>query len=248
MDTLVLAARTALALACVLGLIWVVARKAGWGKAGRRAAGPAIEVVGRQALGRHAGVAVLAIGERRLLVGFGEQQVTMLSELDSVEAEDAAAVTEPVTAPVTVRGRLDKPLFSWRKPGPVPTVEAAPAGAPVPSADFAQTLAAAQAESDAPATAAVGTDPTTAAAVALVAANSALTSAARLMPSAVPAQRSAGEHRAIPGLAGSQLADVDLDSSPAPVAASGGSLDGSILAPSTWKQAVSALRERTVRR
>lgn len=244
MDTLVLAARTALALACVLGLIWVVARKAGWGKGGRRAVGPAIEVVGRQALGRHAGVAVLAIGERRLLVGFGEQQVTMLSELDAVAVEDEQVESAPAAAP----GLLAKPLFSWRKQVPASAVDGAPATATAPAADFAQTLAAAQAEPDAPATTTVGTDPTTAAAVALVAANSALTSAARLMPSAVPAQRSAGEHSTIPGLAGSQLADVDLGTAPAPVAATGGTLDGSILAPSTWKQAVSALRERTVRR
>lgn len=223
MDTLVLAARTALALACVLGLIWVVARKAGWGKGGRRATGPAIEVVGRQALGRHAGVAVLAIGERRLLVGFGEQQVTMLSELDAVAAVDEPAEVEP--------SRAAKPLFSWRKAAP----------ASLPAADFASTLAAVEAE--APGTAL----PSAAATAALVAAHSALTNAARL----IPTQPSPGEHTAVPGLAGAQVADIDpavLTPGAEPVAVNSGSLDGSILAPSTWKQAVSALRERTVRR
>lgn len=230
MDTLVLAARTALALACVLGLIWVVARKVGWGKGGRRATGPAIEVVGRQALGRHAGVAVLAVGERRLLVGFGEQQVTMLSELDAVAAVDEPVEVEP--------SRAAKPLFSWRKAAP----------APLPADDFASTLAAVEAEAPAPAVAAPdGVMPSAAATAALVAAHSALTNAARL----IPTQPSPGEHTAVPGLAGAQVADIDpADLAPAaePVAVNSGSLDGSILAPSTWKQAVSALRERTVRR
>lgn len=227
MDSLVLAARTALALACVLGLIWVVARKAGWGKGGRRATGPAIEVVGRQALGRHAGVAVLAVGERRLLVGFGEQQITMLTELDPVAAEVEPAAAEPV--------RSAKPLFSWRR-----------------TESFESALAGAMAESEpaAPATPAVA--PVAPAAAALAAANSALATAARLNAvTAVPTQPSPGEHTTVPGLAGARVADIDpTDLAPAaePAAVNAGPLDGSILAPSTWKQAVSALRERTVRR
>lgn len=225
-DTLVLAARTALALACVVGLIWVIARRAGWGKAGRRATGPAITVVGRQALGRHAGVAVLAVGERRMLVGFGEQQITMLTELEPV-----AEVDEPEVEPTP---RAAKPLISWRKR---------------PAADFESTLAAAVSESSVQAE----PTPTPATAAALAAANSALNSAARLLPT--QGQRTTtvtpGEHTPVPGLAGARVADIDpadLTTSNEPVAAAGGALDGSILAPSTWRQAVTALRERTVRR
>ncbi|MEV7972401.1 flagellar biosynthetic protein FliO [Cellulomonas sp. NPDC089187] len=217
MDTLVLAGRTLLALACVVGLIWVVARRAGWGKSGRKATGPAIAVVGRQALGRHAGVAVLAVGERRLLVGYGEQQVTMLSELDAMEPVDSAP------APATPA--------SSRHSGAEP--ESTP---PVPN----------------PATAA-----------ALAAANSALANAARLVPAgdragtpnrsvpAVPTQPSPGAHTTVPGLAGARVSDIDpadLTPAPEPAVVNGNALDGSILAPSTWRQAVSALRERTVRR
>ncbi|WP_217617167.1 flagellar biosynthetic protein FliO, partial [Cellulomonas sp. GbtcB1] len=90
MDSVVLGLRVLLALACVIGLIWVLARRAGWGKGRRRPAGPAVEVVGRQALGRHAGVVVVAVGDRRLLLGYGEQNVTMLTELDAVAEEEAA--------------------------------------------------------------------------------------------------------------------------------------------------------------
>lgn len=81
-----LVGRVLLSLACVVGLIWY---------AGRRLGGPAratkrlgdehdVRVVGRHGIGRHSGVAVVAIGSRRLLVGYGEQQVTMLSELGPV--------------------------------------------------------------------------------------------------------------------------------------------------------------------
>ncbi|HEY0240051.1 MAG TPA: flagellar biosynthetic protein FliO, partial [Friedmanniella sp.] len=137
METVVLGARTLLALACVCGLIWVLARRAGWGKGRRRPAGPTIQVVGRQALGRHAGVAVVAVGERRLLVGFGDQQVTMLTELDPVEVDvdvevdehadvEAAGRTAPVlpSGPTGLAGLAalgKKPLVRRRVAQPVTT-------------------------------------------------------------------------------------------------------------------------------
>ncbi|TKR21824.1 flagellar biosynthetic protein FliO, partial [Cellulomonas hominis] len=104
MDTVVLGLRVLLALACVIGLIWVLARRAGWGKGRRRPAGPAVEVVGRQALGRHAGVVVVAVGDRRLLLGYGEQNVTMLTELDAVADEEPAEdeAGAPAPAPLTL--------------------------------------------------------------------------------------------------------------------------------------------------
>jgi flagellar protein FliO/FliZ len=168
MDELVLGARVLLALACVVGLIWVVARRAGWGSGARRPAGPEVRVVGRQALGRHAGVAVVAVGERRLLLGFGEQQVTMLTELDP-EAEPAAVVE---TVPATV-------LAAEPAPATAPVTDE-----PVDLTDIERATAAVRASSAASASA----------------------------------------------------------------AQAHGALNGSILAPSTWKQALSALQERTVRR
>ncbi|MGW6132130.1 flagellar biosynthetic protein FliO [Cellulomonas sp. NPDC055163] len=89
-DGPVLLLRVVVSLLCVVGLIWVVARKVGATPGRRLPAGPSLQVVGRQSLGRHAGVAVLAVGNRRLLLGYGEQQVTMLTELAPVL--DAAPV------------------------------------------------------------------------------------------------------------------------------------------------------------
>jgi flagellar protein FliO/FliZ len=92
-DGPVLLLRVVVSLLCVVGLIWVVARKVGATPGRRLPSGPSLQVVGRQSLGRHAGVAVLAVGNRRLLLGYGEQQVTMLTEL------------APVVDPTPVPGR-----------------------------------------------------------------------------------------------------------------------------------------------
>ncbi len=98
-----LVARVVLSLACVVGLIWYAGRRLGApAKAGRRADGEHdVRVVGRQNMGRHSGVAVLAIGNRRVLVGYGEQQVTMLTELGPVVApiEDATPTKQRSRAP-----------------------------------------------------------------------------------------------------------------------------------------------------
>ncbi|WP_147795548.1 flagellar biosynthetic protein FliO [Cellulomonas sp. Y8] len=197
MDTLVLGLRVLLALACVIGLIWVLARRAGWGKGRRRPAGPAVEVVGRQALGRHAGVVVVAVGDRRLLLGYGEQHVTMLTELDAVAEEEASDEEAAAPAAPLTLGALAAAVL----PTPRRTRAAEPAAAPAaPAPVFEDALAEA---------------------------------------AAAP----------VPGLVGLEVADVDaarLERMAAPAAQ--GALHGSVLAPSTWKQAVAVLRERTVRR
>ncbi|NHT18150.1 flagellar biosynthetic protein FliO [Cellulomonas sp. IC4_254] len=210
MDTLVLGLRVLLALACVIGLIWVLARRAGWGKGRRRPAGPAVEVVGRQALGRHAGVVVVAVGDRRMLLGYGEQSVTMLTELDAVAEEepaDADAAAEAAPAPMTLGALAAAVLPTPRRTRAAAPVAAAPA-VPAP-------------------------------AVAAPAFEDALAEA-----TAAP----------VPGLVGLEVADVDaarIEHLTAPAGeapAAHGALHGSVLAPSTWKQAVAVLRERTVRR
>jgi len=84
MDGPVLVLRVVLALACVVGLIWLASRKLGGAQGRRKLTAPEMQVVSRQVFGRHSGVAVLAVGNRRLLLGYGEQQVTMLTELAPV--------------------------------------------------------------------------------------------------------------------------------------------------------------------
>jgi flagellar protein FliO/FliZ len=226
MDTLVLGLRVLLALACVVGLIWVLARRAGWGKGRRRPAGPAVEVVGRQALGRHAGVAVIAVGNRRLLLGYGEQNVTMLTELAPAPAEPLASAGPDDRAgstPMTL-GALAAAVL------PTPRGPRTPKAARTDDA-FAAALA--DAERTAPAVPASVAASATAAAAA--SASAALAAAA-----ALPVTPAAPQD-AVPG--------VERVAVPVPdAAATGGVLHGSVLAPSTWKQAVAVLRERTVRR
>jgi flagellar protein FliO/FliZ len=249
MDSLVLGLRVLLALACVIGLIWVLARRAGWGKGRRRPAGPAVEVVGRQALGRHAGVAVIAVGNRRLLLGYGEQNVTMLTELAPAPAEVTpltAADAEPARTPMTLGALAAAVLPTPRGPRTAKVARARQAAAAaVPDAgSFEAALASAQSETSPPAS--------TPAAVAARSAATASAAAALAAASAIPVEPSAS----VPGLAGLEVAEVDAErlevierTAAEPAAADAhGALHGSVLAPSTWKQAVAVLRERTVRR
>lgn len=198
MDSAVLGLRVLLALACVIGLIWVLARRAGWGKGRRRPAGPAVEVVGRHAFGRHAGVAVVAVGDRRLLLGYGEQNVTMLTELDPAPADETEGDEPDAPAVPMTLGALAAAVL----PTPRRTRAAAePSVVAVAAPGFEAALAAASAD-------------------------------------AASADAASGP---VPGLAGPEAARVDAGERVT-------ALHGSVLAPSTWKQAVAALRERTVRR
>jgi flagellar protein FliO/FliZ len=135
--------RVALSLACVVGLIWFAGRRLSGNQARRTPAGPTMRVVGRQALGRHAGVAVVAIGNRRLLLGYGEQQVTMLTEL--------APVMEPALLPVATRSAAAAPASS------LPAARVAPesllSGQPSarPALDIDALLARARLDAEAPA-------------------------------------------------------------------------------------------------
>ena len=86
MDVVWLLLRVIVALVAVLGLIWWGARRLTGGRVVRSGSEPQVQVVDRHALARGSGVAVLAVGSRRLLVGFGEQQVSLLTELAPVVA------------------------------------------------------------------------------------------------------------------------------------------------------------------
>lgn len=101
MDEIWLVLRTAVALAVVLGLVWFGARRL---NGPRRDAGMKelqVRVLDRTLLSRHSGIAVVAVGDRRLLVGYGEQQVELLSELTSAVATRPASVNaRPVKATV----------------------------------------------------------------------------------------------------------------------------------------------------
>lgn len=289
METLVLGLRVLLALACVIGLIWVLARRAGWGKGRRRPAGPVVEVIGRHAFGRHAGVAVVAVGDRRLLLGYGEQNVTMLTELDPAEAADAADPVEEDALAAAVlprqRGARTTAPAAVPSPGdgsPEASFDAAlaraastggSAGVSSERADMllddVSTVSTSSGDTTPHPTgpASVRPVPASAVATAATAAASASASAALAAAASIPVAPVLGvsapsapaggttSSSDVPGLAGMELADVDPAHLPGLDRAVGetaevrpGALHGSVLAPSTWKQAVAALRERTVRR
>lgn len=83
--------RVAVALVSVLGLIWLAGR--GWRRspAGRSSAAGTVTLLGRQALGQRAQVAVVRVGSRALVLGVGEQRVELLAELPADEVTDPGA-------------------------------------------------------------------------------------------------------------------------------------------------------------
>jgi len=91
-STLMLFARLILSLAVVIGLMWVAAnvlRKRGFtGVASKRSTrGPEVELISRRPLGRNASIAVVRIGERSLLVGVTEHQVTNLGDFEMADID-----------------------------------------------------------------------------------------------------------------------------------------------------------------
>jgi len=81
MDTAALLLRLVVALASVLGLVWLFSRGLTRGR-GRRLVPGMTEVVSRQALSRAASVVVVRVGERVLVLGVTEQQVSLLTETE----------------------------------------------------------------------------------------------------------------------------------------------------------------------
>ena len=78
-----LAMRLVFSLAIVVGLLLLIARVAGRRFQGRT--GAPIQVVHRQQLTRGSGVAVVTVGDRVLVLGTTEHQVTLLTEMEPDE-------------------------------------------------------------------------------------------------------------------------------------------------------------------
>lgn len=128
-STAVLVARVVVSLACVFGLLWWLGRRVN-GKGGRGVLRPrtstTLAVVGRQSLGGRQSVALVAVGERRLLLGVSEHGVTLLTEV-------APEPAEPAPGPVTLREPLDPADLERLLEGP-----AADQDTPTPSAPAAR--------------------------------------------------------------------------------------------------------------
>jgi flagellar protein FliO/FliZ len=112
-----LLARLVISLAVVLGLMlgaaWVIRRRGGplMRRIGR---GLPLEVMARQSLGRSASVQVVRLGERAVVLGVTEQQVTYLTEGDPSEFEtvDLTGMGGP-SADRTARSGGDSLGTSW---------------------------------------------------------------------------------------------------------------------------------------
>lgn len=221
MDTAVLALRTVLALVVVIGLVVVLGRvlddrasgrsqdgfvarlvaplRALVPGAARRPAAPrrrrpaaVIGLVGRQALGPKASVAVVDVGAQRLVLGVSEAGVTLLTTMD-------APVPEPETE------ELPAPVSLTKAPQQV----SAPPAAVTPSPAFDEVFAGI-----------VGASETT------TETTSARTTTDAAVPVHAPAPAATVDPAQVPGRS---------------------AVDGSILSPATWRQAVSAVQTRTRR-
>ncbi len=121
MDTALLGLRVALSLACVLGLIVVAGRRLQGSAAVRRQRTVPLSVLGRQSLGKGAGIALVEVAGRVLLLGVGEQGVRVLTEVD-VPTEAAPAERgghrEPIDLATlaAVDPALDEPVDGAAEP------------------------------------------------------------------------------------------------------------------------------------
>jgi len=96
--------RLVFSLLVVVGLLLLLARLANRRFAAR--SGSMIRVLQRQALSKGAGVAVISVGERVLLVGTTEQQVRLIAEL-SPEELDLEVVLKQTAVDDLTDGRAD---------------------------------------------------------------------------------------------------------------------------------------------
>lgn len=136
MDSLLLVLRVLVSLAVVVALVWYLARRFG-GRSGERSREVDVHVVDRQSLSRHSGVAVVAVGDRRLLVGFADQNIRLITELAPVPAAPKVGVgaVEPAAQPLATSPAVTAPaLAPAALPSPRPKPAPRPAAVPVAAA------------------------------------------------------------------------------------------------------------------
>lgn len=133
MDTAAALGRMSISLAAVLCLLWLISRWLRRTKAGKIASAGEVTVLTRAAVGHKAGVAVVAVGDRALVLGVTEAAVSLLSDLPlSALAgagdvrEDREVLTIPAEFTLPTQHAVEQPVVG----GPVdprPTAAATPA-------------------------------------------------------------------------------------------------------------------------
>lgn len=117
-SSVVLVLRVAVSLAAVLGLLWWLARRTGARPAGRGGSllrprtTVQLAVVGRQSLGGRSSVALVAVGERRLLLGVSEHGVTLLTEVAPEPAEPREREHREALDAAELERLLEQPIAS----------------------------------------------------------------------------------------------------------------------------------------
>jgi len=115
--------RVILSMAVVIALMWLAARalerrSSGTTKSrGVRLSSSAkrtigLQVVARQALGRRASVSIVRAGDKALVIGVTDQQISLLAELDEVDLETPEADTHRTGAPQDALA--DAPGTAWK--------------------------------------------------------------------------------------------------------------------------------------
>ncbi|WP_432504470.1 flagellar biosynthetic protein FliO [Kineococcus arenarius] len=131
MDALAALGRMSVSLVAVLGLLWLIAR---WLRRSRSvgAAQTGLEVLSRVGVGAKAGVAVVRVGERALVVGVTEQQVTLLTEAPAADLLPAPQEAHPpqerevVQLPATGAAPLTTATTTAERPSTVPAPRTTP--------------------------------------------------------------------------------------------------------------------------
>jgi flagellar protein FliO/FliZ len=96
MDSIALVGRLVLALAVVIGAMWLLARIAQKrGRNNRR--GQVVSVLARQSVSRNSSIAIVRVMDRAMILGVSEGQITHLgdADLDAIEELTAAAAARP---------------------------------------------------------------------------------------------------------------------------------------------------------
>jgi flagellar biogenesis protein FliO len=238
MDTALLGLRVVLSLAVVLGLIWFAGRKLQGSAGMRKQRTVPLSVLIRQSLGKGAGVALVEVAGRVLLLGVGEQGVRVLTEVDvpptpapaertGERREEIDLATLPILPVGETAGQIvaDDAEAGVRAPIEVPvdaSAEAEVADAEITDAVATSDADAADADDDLPTPHADGT--------------ARLAALAGLAAGAAGAATSAGATQA--GAAGAAHPGAQE------CTASAGALTGSILSPDTWRRAAGVVQRR----
>jgi flagellar protein FliO/FliZ len=116
-STLALFARLIFSLAIVIGLMWIAAnvlRKRGLAGTPKKRGGPAVQVelLARKPLGRNSSITVIKVGDRAMVIGVTDHQVTNLGDIavEQIDLMDAGATwTAPAGTPAPV-----SPNTAWK--------------------------------------------------------------------------------------------------------------------------------------